>query len=176
VLTAGWQSSGVDFAQAFGTGGIKFPPKAGNHRVAQHASGVAGRGTVSRDPSGFDVAVFKEFAMGENLAGEPGNPPWPMRFMTLNGRTLNPATNLFIRCTRDVKQPMFQEVRFVRSLHGSKMLRPPAPDNLHTPPTHSHHPPYRKSPAITTARTTAKSAYKRMARPIPLMAKPCQSG
>jgi hypothetical protein len=33
-----------------------------------------------------------------------------------------------------------------------------------------------KSPTITTAKPIAKSTYKRMARPIRLMAKPCQSG
>ena len=40
-------------------------------------------------------------------------PPWPVGFMTLKSRTLNPAAKLFIECTREVVRPLAKEVNRV---------------------------------------------------------------
>jgi DNA-binding transcriptional LysR family regulator len=102
---------GSIFAQAFRAGGIEFPPKGvttGSPNM--HLALLAGGPFLAILP-GSMLRFSRNLRSVKILPVNLEIPPWPVGFMTLKGRTLNPATNLFIECTRDVVRPLAKEAR-----------------------------------------------------------------
>jgi len=104
---------GSIFGQMFLANAIAFPPKgvttgSPNMHLALLASGPF----LAILPG----SMLRFLRASRSIKILPVNltiPPWPVGFMTLKSRTLNPAAKLFIECTREVVRPLAKEVNRV---------------------------------------------------------------
>jgi DNA-binding transcriptional LysR family regulator len=102
---------GSIFAQAFRNGGIEFPPKGITTGSPNMHLALLAAGPFLAILPGSMLRFLRNLRSVKILPVNLAIPPWPVGFMTLKGRTLNPATKLFMECTRDVVQPLAKETR-----------------------------------------------------------------
>jgi DNA-binding transcriptional LysR family regulator len=97
---------GSIFGQLFVANGVAFPPRGVTTGSPNMHLALLTSGPFLAILPGSMLRFLRNSRSIKILPVNLTIPPWPVGFMTLKSRTLNPAAKLFIECTREVVRPL----------------------------------------------------------------------